>query len=81
MVPLLGLSRNTPPSDDPKYACDEDYGYGLHLWNDYLNSLSLKMKSPVKDLDVKGIWLLYRYENITSSKSITLCLHPLLGMV
>ena len=75
MVPLLGCHEILLPSDDPKYARVEDYGYGLHVWNDYLYSLSLKMKSPVKDLDVNGIWFLYKYESVSGAKRITALQH------
>ena len=29
------------------------------------------MKSPIKDLDVNGIWLLYKYESVSGAKRIT----------
>ena len=28
------------------------------------------MKSPIKDLDVNGIWLLYKYESVSAAKRI-----------
>ena len=29
------------------------------------------MKSPVKDLDVNGLWFLYKYESVSGAKRIT----------
>ena len=46
-----------------------------------LYNLSIKMKSPIKDFDVNGIWLLYKYESVSGSKRITVSEHPLKGFV